>query len=72
MCMYNLDNLDKYFGLKVNVIPERARFHQQSQLHGQSSEELIRWFHELEDSCHFKATKNENIKLGQRAHRESP
>ena len=39
-----LDKLDNYFVPRVNVIHERARFHQRVQKHGESMEEYImRW-----------------------------
>ena len=57
-----LGKLDSYFVPKVNVIHERARFHQCNQKPGESSEEYIRHLHELSDTCSFGAAKQENIR----------
>ncbi len=57
-----LCKLDNYFVPKVNVIHERARFHQCVQRHGESTEEFIRSLHEMVDICVFAEVKNENIR----------
>ena len=57
-----LGQLDCYFVPKVNVIHERARYHQRAQKHGESVEEYIRSLHELAGKCDFGDVKNENIR----------
>ncbi|RXN04213.1 Retrovirus-related Pol poly from transposon [Labeo rohita] len=57
-----LDKLDNYFVPKVNVIHERARFHQRVQKQGESVEEFIRSLHELAETCAFGEVKGENIR----------
>jgi len=57
-----LAKLDNYFVPRVNIIHERARFHQCVQKSGETAEEYIRNLHELAETCAFDNAKQENIR----------
>ncbi|XP_053388814.1 uncharacterized protein K02A2.6-like [Mercenaria mercenaria] len=58
-----LDEFDKHFNPKKNVIHERAKFHSRRQNQGDTAESFIRSLYELFENCAFPGdTKNEQIR----------
>ena len=53
---------DEYFGVRHNVIFERARFNQRDQLPGESVETYISELYRLADNCKYGAMKDELIR----------
>ena len=56
-----IDEFDKYFKVKKNVIYERARFNQRSQLLDESVDHFITEIHRLANSCEFGEMKDQLI-----------
>ena len=57
-----IEEFDKYFKVKKNVIYERARFNRRSQLPEESVDRFITEVHSLADSCEFGTMKEELIR----------
>ena len=57
-----IDEFDKYFKVKKNVIYERARFNQRCQLLDESSDHFITEIHRLADNCEFGEMKDQLIR----------
>ena len=56
-----IDEFDKYFKVKKNVIYERTRFNQRSQLLDESADHFITEIHRLADNCKFADMKDQLI-----------
>ena len=52
-----IEEFDKYFKVKKNMIYERAHFNRHSQLPEESIDRLITEVHSLTDSCKFGTMK---------------
>jgi len=57
-----IDKFDKHFKVKKNVIFERARFNQRSQLAEKPADHSITEIHKLAENCKFGAMKDELIR----------
>ncbi|XP_065891581.1 uncharacterized protein [Dysidea avara] len=57
-----IEEFDSYFKVKKNVIYERARFNQRSQLPGESADRFITEIHRLAENCEFGGMKDELIR----------
>lgn len=57
-----IDEFDKYFKVKKNVIYECARFNQCSLLPDESADHFITEIHRLADSCEFGEMKDQLIR----------
>ena len=57
-----VDEFDKYFKVKKNLIYERARFNQRSQLLDESADHFITEIHRLADNCEFGQMKDQLIR----------
>ncbi len=57
-----LKKYDDYFVPQINIIQERAQFHQRTQRTGEKAERFIRALYELSENCDFVANRNENIR----------
>ena len=57
-----IDDFDKYFKVKKNVIYERARFNQRCQLLDESADHFITEIHRLADNCEFGDMKDQLIR----------
>ena len=57
-----IDEFDKYFKVKKNVIYERARFNQRCQLLDESADHFITEIHRLADNCEFGDMKDQLIR----------
>ena len=57
-----IDAFDKHFKVKKNIIYERARFNQRSQLPGESADRFITEVHRLAENCEFGGMKDELIR----------
>ena len=57
-----ITKLDSYFVPKRNIICQRTKFYQRSQMPGESVEALLRCLHELAESCDFGEKEEENIR----------
>ena len=53
-----IDEFDKYFKVKKNVIYEHAHFNQRSQLLDESADHFITEIHRLADNCEFGEMKD--------------
>ena len=53
---------DDFFRVRKNVIFEHARFHQRTQLPGESAEQFITVLYDLADSCDYGGLKEEMIR----------
>ena len=56
-----ITKLDSYFVPKQNIIYQRTKFYQRSQMPGESVEAFLRCLHELAESCDFGEKEEENI-----------
>ena len=56
-----VDEFDKYFKVRKNVIYERARFDQQNQLSDEPAARFITKVHKLAENCEFGPMKEELI-----------
>ena len=57
-----IDKFDKYFKVKKNVIYERTRFNQHSQLLDESADHFITEIHRLADNCEFGDMEDQLIR----------
>jgi len=57
-----IDAFDKHFKVKKNIIYERARFNQRSQLLGEPADCFVTEVHRLAENCEFGGMKNELIR----------
>lgn len=57
-----VDKITSYFIPKVNVIYERARFHQRVQQNGEEVESFVTDLHKLAEKCSFGTFKEESIR----------
>ena len=57
-----IEEFDSYFKVKKNVIYERARFNQHSQLPGEPADRFITEIHRLAENCEFGGMKDELIR----------
>ena len=57
-----IEEFDSYFKVKKNVIYERARFNQRSQLPGEPADRFITEIHRLAENCEFGGMKDELIR----------
>ena len=57
-----ITKLDSYFVPKWNIIYQRTKFYQRSQMPGESVEACLRCLHERAESCDFVEKEEENIR----------
>lgn len=57
-----IDKFEKFFGVRKNIIFERARFNRQNQAPGESAEEYIMALYKLAEDCNYSDMKSEMIR----------